>query len=51
MWLFSAAVWLDGLPARKGVPNVDQLLSLAWVLPAPIRTWAEAFRAYDDHGG
>jgi glutathione S-transferase len=51
MWLFSAAVWLEGLPARKGVANVDQLLSLAWVLPAPIRAWADAFRAYDDHGG
>jgi glutathione S-transferase len=48
MWLFSAAVWLGGLPARKGVPNVDQLLTLPWTLPAPILAWADAFRDHDD---
>jgi glutathione S-transferase len=49
IWLFSAAVWLEGLPGRKGTAaNVDQLLSLPWKLPASVSAWADAFRAHDD---
>ena len=49
IWLFTAAVWLDGLPGRASQsPNAAQIVSLAWSLPAPLLRWSEAFRARED---
>jgi glutathione S-transferase len=49
IWLLTAVLWLDGLPARAaGNPNVTQLLSLGWNLPAPLLRWAEPLRARED---
>jgi glutathione S-transferase len=48
MWLFTAGAWLDGLPARRGAANVDQLLTLPWTLPANVRAWVDASRGRDD---
>jgi glutathione S-transferase len=49
MWLYTAIVWLAGLPARAASsPNAAQVASLPWVLPAELVRWADAFRARDD---
>ena len=49
MWLFTAVVWLDGLPARAtSSPNAAQIASLPWSLPAALLRWCEAFRVRDD---
>ena len=49
IWLLTAVLWLEGLPARAaGNQNVTQLLSLGWTLPAPLARWSEPLRARED---
>jgi glutathione S-transferase len=44
MMLYTAIVWLAGLPARAPHnPTAAILLSLGWSLPADLARWAEAF--------
>jgi hypothetical protein len=44
MWLYSAATWLGGLPARAShSTNVAQILSVGgWTLPEPMVSWARS---------
>jgi len=49
MWLFTAVMWLDGLPGRAPQnPTVAQLVSLPWALPTQLVRWAQAFRERAD---
>ena len=49
MWLLTAVIWFDGLPARAaGNQNVTQLLSLGFTVPAPLLRWAEPLRGRED---
>jgi glutathione S-transferase len=49
MWIFTATAWLEGLPARAAQsPNVAQIVSLGWTLPAALPRWAEAHRGRAD---
>jgi glutathione S-transferase len=49
MWVFTAVVWLDGLPARAPTfPAAGQIVSLPWALPAALLRWADAFRVRAD---
>jgi glutathione S-transferase len=43
MWLYTAAVWLAGLPERvQTSPNAAQIVALGgWALPEPVRRWAD----------
>jgi glutathione S-transferase len=44
MWLYTAAVWLAGLPQRvQSSPNAAQIVALGgWTLPEAVRRWADA---------
>lgn len=49
IWLVTAVIWLDGLPARAPQnQNAAQILSLGWTLPAALLRWCEPFRARAD---
>ncbi len=49
IWLFTAVAWLESLPARASTsPNVAQIVSLTWSLPASLGRWADAHRARSD---
>jgi glutathione S-transferase len=50
MWLYTAAVWLAGLPLRvQSSPNVAQIMAIGgWTLPDAIRRWADTHRARPD---
>jgi glutathione S-transferase len=44
MWLYTAAVWLVGLPQRvQSSANVAQIVAIGgWTLPDAVRRWADA---------
>jgi glutathione S-transferase len=51
MWLFTTATWLESLPARAASgksPNAAQIVTLPWVLPAPLLRWRDAFVERED---
>jgi glutathione S-transferase len=49
MWLFTAVAWLEALPARAAEsPNVAQILTLPWKLPAALSAWAAPFKGRKD---
>jgi hypothetical protein len=50
MWLFTAVIWLDGLPARaaSGFAAAAQIVALPWSLPASLLRWCDAFRERND---
>jgi len=50
MWLYTAAVWLAGLPHRVQTSrNAAQIMALGgWTLPDAIRRWADTHRARPD---
>jgi glutathione S-transferase len=51
MWLFTAVVWLEGLPARAASgqsPAAAQLVTLPWTIPAPLSKWCDPFRTRED---
>jgi glutathione S-transferase len=45
IWLFTAVVWLEGLPARAPTfANAAQVMSLGFTLPEALSRWADAHR-------
>lgn len=50
MWLYTAAVWLMGLPHRvHSSPNAAQIMALGgWTLPDAIGRWTDTHRARPD---
>lgn len=49
MWLLTMVAWFDGLPTRRGAnQNVDQILSIAWTIPAVLSRWVEAHANRND---
>jgi|SRR5580692_4952271 glutathione S-transferase len=50
MWLYTACVWLAGLPQRvQSSPNAAQIVALGgWTLPETVRRWADTHHARRD---
>jgi glutathione S-transferase len=49
IWLFTAVLWLEGLPARAHEsPNAAQIVTLGWTLPVALARWSEPLRARED---
>jgi glutathione S-transferase len=50
MWLYTASVWLAGLPQRvQNSPNAAQIVALGgWTLPEAIARWAQTHDARGD---
>jgi glutathione S-transferase len=49
IYVFTLTTWLETLPSRvKERPAIAQLVSMPWVIPAPLGRWADAFRTRDD---
>ena len=49
MWVAIAVMWIEGWPPRAPTtPNVAQLVSLGFTLPADLSRWTDAHRARAD---
>jgi glutathione S-transferase len=50
IWLFTAAEWMEGLPARVGSnQNAAQIVALGgWTLPSAVRRWTDSHRDRPD---
>jgi len=49
MWLFTAVMWFEGLPARAPTnANIAQVLTLGLTLPHALSRWADAHRNRPD---
>jgi glutathione S-transferase len=51
IWLFTAVHWLGGLPARAASgqsPLAAQIVTLPWIVPAPLLRWRDAFVERED---
>ena len=52
MGLLTMVLWLEGMPARAATaPNIAQIVSLGWTLPAELSRWADAHRERPDVRG
>jgi glutathione S-transferase len=48
-WLFTMVAWVEGFPERAPTnPNIAQILTLPWSLPAPLVAWAAPFHERAD---
>jgi glutathione S-transferase len=50
MWLYTAAAWIEGMPARvSSSQNIAQILEVGgWQLPDAVRNWAQMHRNRPD---